>query len=434
MREILIKNVRIVDPSQALDAQGDLLLRGGFVAPDTDAGPDCTVLDGTGLVAAPGLVDMHVHFRGPGQTHKEDIFTGAAAAAAGGVTTAVCMPNTSPVADTEDAMRYVLDKGAQTGIRVLPYGAVTVGQRGQTLTDHRALLAAGAAALSDDGVQLQSATLMRQALLENKETGALICSHCEDTDMVKNYAVNEGEVSRQLGLPGRPAIAEELMVARDAMLALETGGRVHICHVSTAKSLEIIRDYRSRGAQITCETCPQYFTLTERAVLEKGTLARVNPPLRTEADRQAVLRAVLDGTVDAIVTDHAPHSAEEKAKPLPDAPSGMVGLETSLALTLTMLFQPGLCPLSKIVELMSCRPARLLNLPAGTLRPGAPADVVLFDPSEKWTVEPEKLHSKSKNTPFGGMELTGRVKMTICRGQIVYRAEQTGGTLCFLIR
>ncbi|MDR0838507.1 MAG: dihydroorotase [Oscillospiraceae bacterium] len=365
------------------------------------------------LITAPGLVDMHVHFRDPGFTHKEDIISGAASAAAGGVTTAVCMPNTSPVLDTPELVRYVLDVAKNAKIRVLPYAAVSVGQAGRELTDFAALKLAGAAALSDDGNPIMSAELMRRALFAARDCDMVISTHCEDAELVRNFAVNEGKISKLLEIPGRPAIAEELMIARDALLARETGAHVHIAHVSTARSVEIIRRAKNDGISITCETCPQYFTLTEDEVPSRGALARVNPPLRTEADRLAIIGGLRDGTIDVIATDHAPHSAEEKSRGLEDSPSGMVGLETSLALTLTALYHTGLLTLDEISAKMSLNPAKILKLDLSD-------DYVVFDPDEKWTVEPALFKSKSRNTPFGGRELRGRVKRTISRGKIVY--------------
>jgi dihydroorotase len=299
--------------------------------------PDAETIDASGLVVAPGLVDLHVHFRDPGYTYKEDLFSGASAAAAGGVTSVVCKPNTNPVIDSAEAVRSLLKRAENAAVNIYTYAAVSVGELGQELTDPSALKESGAVALSDDGQPVGRAALLRRAMQRAKALGLLISSHCEDAEMVKSFAVNEGRVSKKLGIPGRPAIAEELMVARDIMLAADTGARVHIAHVSTAGSVDIIRRAKAAGIPVTAETCPQYFTLTEEAVLEKGSLARVNPPLRTEADVAAVTEGLCDGTLDAIVTDHAPHSEEEKAQPLIMAPSGMVGLETSLGLALTML-------------------------------------------------------------------------------------------------
>ncbi|MDR0906612.1 MAG: dihydroorotase [Oscillospiraceae bacterium] len=365
------------------------------------------------IITLPGLIDMHVHFRDPGFEYKEDILSGALAAAAGGVTTAVCMPNTNPVIDTPELVRYVLNKAENAAIRVLPFAAVTVGQKGAELTDFAALKLAGAAALSDDGNPVMSADVMRRALRLARDCDLVISAHSEDAEMVRNYAVNEGKISKLLNIPGRPAIAEELMVARDALLAQETGARIHIAHVSTANSVEIIRRAKNDGIAITCETCPQYFILTEDAVLTHGALARVNPPLRTEADRLAIIEGLRDGTIDVIATDHAPHSAEEKSRALTDAPSGMVGLETSLALTLTALYKTGLLTLDEIFDKMSRNPARILNLPPND-------DYIEVDLDRIWTINPENFRSKSRNTPFGGAQVCGVIMRTASRNKEVF--------------
>ena len=422
---ILLQHATIIDPVALTAAPGDLLIEDGRIAALAPgiAAPGHEIIDCAGLCLAPGLVDMHVHFRDPGLTYKEDIITGSAAAAAGGFTTVACMPNTKPVLDTPELMEYVLDKGRTQGsCRVLPIGAVTVGQKGETLTDFPALAQAGAVAFSDDGVPVTSAQRMRDALQAAKPLHKAVISHCEDGEMVQNYAVNEGDVSRQLGLPGRPAIAEDLMVARDLMLAKETGGHVHIAHVSTRGSAQLIRQAKADGVSVTAETCPQYFIFTEQEILKKGTQARVNPPLRTEADQQAILAAVVDGTLDCIVTDHAPHSAEEKARPLAEAPSGMVGLETSLAACLTYLVQPGYLTLPQLIRKMTRTPAEILGLVAGALQVGGPADLCLFDPEEVWTVDPSQFRTKGRRTVFAGETLRGRVKLTFCGGKITYSA------------
>lgn len=420
---ILLKNADFVDPVAGTVTHREVLVEQGHIAA---MGPELPaeghqVIDLTGSCLCPGLVDMHVHFRDPGQTYKEDIFTGAAAAAAGGFTTVACMPNTKPVIDSPELVAYVLRRAREAGAsRVLPIGAVTVGQQGEQLTDFPALAQAGAVAFSDDGVPVASAKRMRDALLAAKALGMTVISHCEDGEMVQNYAVNEGEISRRLGLPGRPAIAEELMVARDLMLAEETGAHVHIAHVSTAGSVRLIREYKARGVRATAETCPQYFIFTQQELLTYGTLARVNPPLRTERDREAVLEAVIDGTLDCIVTDHAPHSVQEKARPLPEAPSGMVGLETSLAASYTALCLPGYLTLPELLKRMSAAPASILGLEAGA-QVGHRADLMAFDPRAQWTVEPEKFRSKGRNTLFGGKRLTGRVTLTMVEGKIVFQ-------------
>ena len=419
---LLIRGARVVDPAGGLDAPLDILTDNGKIARlGADLAADgAQVLDAIGLVAAPGLVDLHVHLRQPGFEDKETVATGCAAAAKGGVTTLVAMPNTRPAADCPDIVRLVRDKAAPTGVNVLPAGAVTVGQKGERLTDFAALKAAGVPALTDDGVPIQNLALLRRAMQEAKRLDLPLLDHCEDRDMVQHYAVNEGDVSRQLGLPGRPAIAEELQIMRDVMLAEDTGAHVHICHISTAKGVDIVRQAKARGVPVTCETCPQYFTLTQEEVLRQGTMARVNPPLRTQADVDGIRAGLLDGTIDAIVTDHAPHTAQEKARPLPDAPSGMVGLETSLALALTGLYHTGLLPLARVLALMSASPAALLGLPKGTLEVGRDADLVLFDPEEEWTIDKEQFVSKGRNTPFHGRTVRGRVKYTISQGKIIY--------------
>ncbi|MDR2664728.1 MAG: dihydroorotase [Oscillospiraceae bacterium] len=421
---LLIRGGRVVDPAASADAVRDVFVSGGAIAPlnDVPAGlRGVEVIEAAGLVAAPGFVDMHVHLRDPGSTYKEDILTGAAAAAAGGFTAMACMPNTSPVADNADTLAYIAEKSRRAPVAVLPYAAVTVGQRGERLTDFAALLGAGAAAFSDDGQPVMSAAVMRAALRRADELGTFISSHCEDATLAGDRAVNAGRLSALLGLPGRPAIAEEIMIARDTLLAAENGARVHIAHVSTGRSVEIIRRAKADGVRVTAETCPHYFSLTEDEVPRLGSLARVNPPLRTGGDVAAIIVGLRDGTLDAIATDHAPHSAEEKAKPLPDAPSGMIGLETSLAVSLTSLYHTGELPLLDIVRLLSQAPARILGLPARGLSIGAPADITLFDPGEPWTVAPQLFRSKARNTPFAGSELRGRVKYTIRGGKIVYR-------------
>lgn len=421
--QLLIRGGRVVDPTQGVDDRLDLLIQDGKIlrlGRDL-AAPDAQILNADGLTTAPGLVDIHVHLREPGFEAKETVATGCAAAARGGVTTLVAMPNTRPASDCPEIVQLVRDKAAPTGINVLPAGAVTLGQKGEQLTDFAALKAAGVPALTDDGVPIQNLALLRQAMLEAKRLNLPLLDHCEDRDMVQNYAVNEGGVSRRLGLPGRPAVAEELQIMRDVMLAEDTGAHVHICHISTAKGVDIVRQAKARGVHVTCETCPQYFTLTEDEILLQGTMARVNPPLRTQADVDGIRAGLADGTIDAIVTDHAPHTAGEKSKPLPDAPSGMVGLETSLALALTGLYHTGLLPLGRVLALMSASPAALLGLDKGTLAAGRDADLILFDPDQEWIIDKTKFASKGRNTPFHGRTVRGHVKYTISRGTIIYQ-------------
>ena len=424
--KLLIKNGRVVHPVTGTVLLQDILAENGRVGL-LEHGLDCEadqVIDAGGLMVAPGLVDMHVHFRDPGLTYKEDIITGCRAAARGGVTSMACMANTSPTVDCPEQVSYVLDRARQAnGVGVYPVAALSKGLRGEEPTDAEALRRAGAVALSDDGSNVDNANLMRDVLIRARQLEMPVLCHCEDTSMVAGRAVNEGSVSRQLWLEGRPAIAEEIMVMRDAMLAEETGARVHICHVSTARSVEIIRKMKKKGVSITCETCPQYFTLTEDEVLREGALARVNPPLRTQKDVQGIIAGLRDGTIDAIATDHAPHSPEEKARPLSRAPSGMIGLETSLALTLTQLYHTKKMDLPDIIRRMSTNPADLLHLSRGHLSLGAVADLMIFDPDEEWTIDPEQFVSKARNTPFAGRTVKGRVKYTISKGKVIYKEE-----------
>ena len=420
----MIRTGRVVDPVGGIGGVMDILVEDGRVAVIGSelTAPSARVIDARGLTVCAGLVDMHVHLREPGFEYKETIQTGCLAAARGGFTSIAPMPNTRPATDCPERIALVRQKAAQAcGVHVWPIGAVTWGQKGQALTDAAALKKAGAVALSDDGMPVQNANLLRDALIRCRRQELTILSHCEDADMVKNYAVNEGRVSRALGLPGRPAIAEELQVMRDAMLAEETGAAVHICHISTARSVEIVRQFKKKGVPITCETCPQYFALTEDELLSRGTLARVNPPLRTRLDVEGILAGLKDGTIDVIATDHAPHSAEEKARPLPEAPSGMVGLETALAVTLTSLYHTGVMDLSDILRKMTVNPAFILRIPKGRLSLGGGADFTIFDPDEEWTVDPEQFASKGRNTPFAGRTLKGRVKYTIVDGKIIYQ-------------
>ena len=423
--KLLIKNGRLVFPVTGTVVLQDVLVENGVISlMERGLDPEgCDrVIDASGLMVAPGLVDMHVHLRDPGLTYKEDILTGCAAAARGGVTAMACMANTSPAVDCPEQVEYVLNRARQgCGVEVYPIAAVSKGLRGEEPTDAEALKDAGAVALSDDGNNVDNANLMRDVLIRARGLDLPVLCHCEDTTMVAGRAVNEGSVSRQLWLEGRPAIAEEIMVMRDAMLAEETGAHVHICHVSTAKSVDIIRRMKKRGVHLTCETCPQYFTLTEDEVLTQGAMARVNPPLRTAQDVKGIIAGLKDGTIDVIATDHAPHSAEEKARSLTRAPSGMIGLETSLAIALTQLYHTRRMDLPAIIKRMSTAPADILRLPRGRMSLGAQADLVLFDPDEEWTVDPEQFASKARNTPFAGWKVKGKVKYTIVKGEIIYQ-------------
>ena len=421
MSPILIKGARVVDPSQNWDKTADVLLENGVIVRVEESLSDkgAKVIEADGLVLAPGLVDMHVHLRDPGQTHKEDIRSGCRAAAAGGVTSLLCMPNTSPTVDSPEVVSYILEQAKEADARVYVAASITKGLKGEALCDFEALKKAGAIALSDDGRPVVNSAFLRAALKKAPALSMKVVSHCEDLYLAAGGIINEGEVSKKLSVKGIPRAAEDAGTAREIEIAAGDDVPVHICHVSTKGSVALIRDAKRRGIKVTCETAPHYFSLTEEALLARDADYRMNPPLRTEEDKRAVIQGLLDGTIDAIATDHAPHTPEEK-QAFEKAPNGSIGMETSLAAGLTYLVKPGFLTLGELIDKMSATPARLLSIPGGALTIGSPADLVLFDPKEEWTVCVDKLHGKSKNTPFKGKTLTGRVKMTICRGEIVY--------------
>ncbi len=419
MSSILIRNIRAVDT--ALDTVTDVLIRDGVIA---KLGSGITesaeqVIDGTGLVLMPSLFDMHVHFRDPGQTHKEDILTGCAAALAGGVTGVLAMPNTKPPCDSPETIRYIIDKAEGTGVEVYPVGCITNGMSGNGLCDYEALKSAGCICISDDGRPVENAEMMRKALEMSKDNGLLVASHCEDLSIINGGIINKGETSAKLGVKGMDRASEDYITAREMILAASVGAHIHICHVSTEGSAAMIRFAKSRGVNVTCETAPHYFMLTDKLLEKRDADYRMNPPLRTPEDVRAIIDAVKDGTIDCIITDHAPHAAEEKAD-FEKAPNGVVGLETSLAATLTALYHTGEIDLHKVVELMCVNPRKILGLSVPEIKEGSTADLVIADIGRKWTVEPEKLHSKSHNTVFKGMELTGKPLVTISKGVIRY--------------
>ena len=424
MDRLLIRGARIVSPADRPAFAGDILIENGVFARIGDridpAGAE--VLEASGLDAAPGLVDMHTHLRDPGFPEKEDLLSGCRAAAAGGVTSLVCMPNTSPAADSAGTVNSIRKKAERADARVYPAGAITKKLGGKELCDFQELKDAGAVAVSDDGRPVENAALMALALRRAAALGMRVLSHCEELSLSAGGKVNEGTVSERLGVKGVPASAEECGTAREIALAAAYGVPVHICHVSTANSVAMVREAKQRGVKVTAETAPHYFSLTERELLRRDADFRMSPPLRTEADRLAVIEGLRDGTIDAIATDHAPHTPEEKSDFL-TAPNGVVGMETSLAAGITFLVKPGILTVDRLISLMSPAPAEILGIPGGHIREGDAADLVLFDPGERWTVEPAKLHGKSRNAVFKGRELTGRVKLTVCRGRIVYRAE-----------
>ena len=426
---ILIKNGRVIDPAKGTDDVMDMVIDGGKIKAMghyPENGEYETVIDASGLTVGPGLIDVHVHFRDPGLTYKEDIGSGAAAAKKGGFTTVVTMANTKPPVDSEETVRYVLEEGKKTGIHVLPAACVSVGMKGQELTDMDALKAAGAVGFTDDGIPLMDQKLVRQAMLKAKELDVPLSFHEEDPAFISENGIHAGEAAKALGIQGSPALAEDALVARDCMLALHTGASVNIQHISSVNSVRMVKLAKELGADETAEVTPHHFTLTESAVLERGAMAKMNPPLRTEKDRLGIIEGIRDGSIDMIATDHAPHSAEEKAvEPVWKAPSGIIGLETALALAVTNLVKPGHLTMVQLMEKMSLNPAKLYRFDKGSVAEGADADLVIFDENERWTVTEDDVASKSHNTPFIGAELYGRVKYTICGGRIVYEDKKT---------
>ena len=410
-----------MDPGTNASYKADLHIRDGVIAkigPDLSAAPGEECLDAEGFIIAPGLIDTHTHFRDPGFPHKETLHTGALAAARGGFTAVICMANTSPAVDSVPVLQDILERAKQEDIRVFQAGTVSQGLKGQVMTDMPALKEAGACGFTDDGIPITNAAFCYEAMKAAEALGVPISLHEEDPALIRNNGINHGEVSRQMGLYGSPSIAEESLVARDCMLALRSGAHVVIQHISSGYSVELVRSFRAMGAKLHAEATPHHFTLTEDAVLTHGTLAKMNPPLRTEKDRQAIIRGLSDGTIDIIATDHAPHSAAEKEKPFPDAPSGIIGLETALALGITSLVRPGHLTLMQLLEKMTINPARLYRLPYGIIKQDSPADLIIFNPEEPWI--PDSYHSLSSNSPFTGSKLYGKVKYTLCSGRIVY--------------
>ena len=428
MRPILIRGGRIIDPGHGTDEVADLFVADGKVqASGRDLGrpDDAIVLEAAGKVVAPGLIDLHVHLREPGQEDLETVATGAMAAAAGGFSAVCAMPNTDPVTDNQAAVGFIVSQAQRAAkARVYPIGAVSLGQKGQQLAEFGELVGAGAVAVSDDGKPVASSHLMRTALEYARTFGIPVADHCEDPTLSAGGAMHEGLVSTRLGLKGIPAAAEEIMVARDILLAELTGGHVHLCHMSTRGSVELIRRAKEKGLRVTAEACPHHFTLTHEACEGYNTNAKMNPPLREPEDREAVRQGLRDVTIDVICTDHAPHHYDAKEREFDDAPNGIIGLETALGLSVTELVDTGLLSLGDLVNRMSTMPARIFNLPGGSLAPGAAADVVVFDPAAVWTVRPEEFYSKSRNTPFAGRRLKGRAETTIVRGQVIFAREQ----------
>lgn len=425
---ILIKNGHLIDPQSHFEADGHVIIDGKKIkeiiqekpAPE-DAGFD-KVIDAAGMIVAPGLIDVHTHFRDPGATHKEDIHTGTKAAIAGGFTTVICMANTIPVVDNVDILTDILQRAKEKPIHVLQSAAISKKFQGKELTDFKALIEAGATGFTDDGIPLRDGDFVRKAMEEAVKYHVPLSFHEEDPAFIGNPGVNAGPVAEQLGLTGAPAESEEVLVKRDCQLALETGAHIQIQHISSAGSLDIVREAKAKGAHVTAEVTPHHFSLNEEAVLKHGTLAKMNPPLRTEADRLAMIEALKDGTIDMIATDHAPHAPEEKNRTVfTQAPSGIIGLETSLALGITNLVKPGYLTMMELLEKMTINPAQLYQLPYGCIQEGKDADLVIFNPEEAWVVE--RFQSKSCNSPFVGETLYGKVHQTICGGKLLLEAE-----------
>ncbi len=418
--KLLIQNAMVIDPSQQMHGMFDLLCENGKVAailPHITPDNDTKVIDAGGLTLMPGFIDLHVHLRDPGLTAKEDILSGTSAAVAGGVTSMLCMPNTKPCIQDYPTVKHITD--AEKKAKVYITGAITRDMAGERLNDFSAYRDWGVKAVSDDGRPVENAKMMKDALVEAHKYGLFVTSHCEDLKLIDGGIINEGTVSRALGVKGMSRVSEDYQTEREIALAEDTGTHVHIAHVSTVRSTDAVRRAKARGVKVTAETAPHYFMYTDEKLYARDADYRMNPPLRTETDRKAILKGVIDGTFDCIVTDHAPHTVEEKSD-FEKAPNGAIGMECSFAASYTALCVPGYLTVDRLVELMSCNPAKLLGIEAGSLAVGMPADFVLCDLSAKWVVDVEKLHGKSKNCVFKGETLTGKVKMTVVDGNIVY--------------
>jgi dihydroorotase len=423
MPALWIKNARIIDPAAKRDSEGDLYAVDGRIVAglSADQKRKARKVDARGLVAAPGLVDIHVHFREPGQTHKETIATGSRAAAAGGFTTVVCMPNTTPPADNAGTIQYIMDAIRRDSVvKVLPTGCITIGMKGDTLAPIGSLKRAGVVAITDDGDCVQSNELMRRAIEYAKMFGLPVMDHCQDESMTEGAVMNEGDMSIRLGLRGWPNAAEDVIVSRNVIISAYTGAHIHMQHVSSARSVDILRRAKADGVKVTGEATPHHIALTDSALATYDTNFKMNPPLRTEEDRKAVIAGLRDGTLDCIATDHAPHTDYEKDKEFDYAPNGIIGLETALPVVLDVLVRRNRFRLASVVDLMTRKPAELLGLPAGTLTAGAAADICLFDPDEAWVYDAKAGQSKSSNSPWSGQTLRGRVKTTIVDGRVVF--------------
>lgn len=419
MGSILLKNITAVSSGKTFSA--DILIEDGVIA-SLDGKTADEIYDCTGLTAMPGLFDMHIHLRDPGFTAKEDILTGCAAALAGGVTGGACMPNTKPAIDSSETVRYIIDKAKKTGVDIRPVGAITKGLSGKEMSDFDELKNAGICALSDDGRPVENAEMMRRALVRAAKRNIPVISHCEDLSIINGGIINKGDVSEELGVQGMDRASEDYITAREMILAASADVPIHIAHVSTKGSTAMIRFAKSQGVKVTCETCPHYFLLTDEAVRGMDADYRMSPPLRTDDDRKAIIEGLLDGTIDCIVTDHAPHTPDEKSD-FYKAPNGVIGMETSLAATLT-LYHEGKLTLSDIARLMSEKPREILSLPKAEIKAGAEANLCVVDTEYEWTVDPEKLHSKARNAVFKGKKLKGKPVMTICSGGVRFTDKE----------
>jgi dihydroorotase len=424
MASLLIKGGHVLSPADGLDGEFDILVEGGVVkeiAPGLAAAADETV-EARGRVVSPGLVDMHVHLREPGGEISETFETGLRAAVAGGFTSVCAMPNTQPVNDRAETTRLVIEQTRRLGLaRVFPIAAVSMASQGESLTDFKALVGAGAVGFSDDGRPVKTAGLLKRAMVQARELGVPVIDHCEDLSLSVGGLINEGEAAGRLRLKGIPPCAEDVCVARDLIVAEATGAPLHVAHLSTARAVEMVRVGKRRGIRVTAEVTPHHFALTDQAVLEHGTNAKMNPPLRSQKDVEALIEGLADGTIDAIATDHAPHAPELKQKPMDQAPFGVIGLETALGLALTRLVHTARISLAKLILLMSTNPARIIDQPLGRLRVGDAADITVFDPNGEWIYRAAEGRSKSRNTPFDGWTLKGIVAVTIVGGEVVFR-------------
>ncbi len=420
-------NARLFDPESGLDETGTLITEGDKIADfgaKVKAPEGAEVVDCGGHLLTPGLLDIQVHFREPGQEHKETIETGSQSAAAGGVTRVVCMPNTSPVLDNVAVLEFMNKRARETGyVHIHAYGAVSKGQKGEALTEMGLLVEAGAVGFTDDGLPVMNAQLQRQAMAYCRELGVPMAQHAEDLNLTNGGCMNEGAVATRLGLPGTPNASEAVMVARDVILAELTGGQYHVLHISTAEAVEIVRLAKKKGLNVTCEAAPHHFTLTDEAVENYRTFSKMNPPLRAEKDKLAILEGLKDGTIDAIATDHAPHDQETKRVPMTQASFGIVGLETMLPISLTALYHSGHMPLRDVIAAMTYKPADIIHQQAGRLKKGASADLTLIDLDHEWTIVPDSFVSKSKNSPYGEYAAKGRAIRTVVSGSTVYALD-----------